>query len=63
MNKKKWLPMRLVKPGQHFWFDGFEYMKIQPLTTIGKQPINLVDVNDGETAHLDNETAVEVLDN
>ncbi len=57
---KKWLPFRLVKQGRMFKYHRVTFLKIQPVTTIGKTPYNLCYCKTGELGYLDPETAVQI---
>jgi len=58
--KRKWMPMRLVRPGRTFVYKGVKFLRIEGLTDIGKTPYNLVHQPSGKLGWVDGETAVKV---
>ncbi len=58
--KKKWMPMGHVRPGKMFQYKRVTFLRIQGITSIGKEPFNLVHVASGKLGYLDQETAVKV---
>ena len=58
--KRKWMPMRLVKPGTTFVYGRVKFVRIRGISTIGKEFRNLIHIPSGELGFIDGETAVKV---
>ena len=58
--KPVWLPLRLVRPGRTFKYKGVNYIRIQQVSLISKNTVNLLHLPTGELGYLDMETAVQI---
>jgi hypothetical protein len=57
--KRKWTPMKFVRPGKAFWYDRTKYFRLTGQMLISKQFVNLVNTS-GELGFLDGDIAVKI---